>query len=80
MYMGLKMIVAGLYKFSKEGLNDNVANDDTLIENINRTMHNVRAVLCDFYVSIWLTLYYYVLLYLNLSMTQKSNKHNLIDI
>lgn len=48
MYMGLKMIVAGLYNFSKEGLNDNVANDDTLKDNINRTMHDVRAVLCYF--------------------------------
>ncbi|CAB3227068.1 unnamed protein product [Arctia plantaginis] len=48
MYMGLKMVVAGLYTFSQEGLNYNVANDDVLKENITRTMHDVRAVLCYF--------------------------------
>lgn len=51
MYKGLKMIVAGLYTFSQEGLNYNVANDDALKENITRTMHDVRAVLCYFNVS-----------------------------
>lgn len=52
MYKGLKMIVAGMYAFSKEGLNDNIISDETLKENINQTMHDVRAVLCYFSVSI----------------------------
>ncbi|KOB73713.1 Uncharacterized protein OBRU01_10353 [Operophtera brumata] len=48
MYKGLKMIVAGMYAFSKEGLNDNIVSDETLKENINQTMNDVRAVLCYF--------------------------------
>lgn len=52
MYKGLKMIVAGLYAFSTEGLNDNIISDETLKENITQTMHDVRAVLCYFSVSI----------------------------
>lgn len=54
MYKGLKMIVAGLYAFSTEGLNDNIISDETLKENINHTMHDVRAVLCYFSVSIFI--------------------------
>lgn len=63
MYKGLKMIVAGMYAFSKEGLNDNIVSDETLKENISQTMHDVRAVLCYFSVSIWLLLTIWYSLY-----------------
>lgn len=53
MYKGLKMVVAGLYAFS-EGLNDNIISDETLKVNITHTMHDVRAVLCYFSVSIFI--------------------------
>ncbi|XP_068633984.1 uncharacterized protein [Battus philenor] len=48
MYKGLKMVVAGLYAISNEGLNDNINADESLKESINLTMHDVRAVLCLF--------------------------------
>ncbi|XP_072932578.1 uncharacterized protein [Epargyreus clarus] len=49
MYKGLKMIVAGLYTVSNNGLNDNVVTVDASVkQNITKSMHNVRAVLCLF--------------------------------
>ncbi|CAG4975235.1 unnamed protein product [Parnassius apollo] len=48
MYKGLKMVVAGLYAISNEGLNDNIISDESLKGSINLTMHDVRAVLCLF--------------------------------
>ncbi|XP_050678971.1 uncharacterized protein LOC126975222 isoform X2 [Leptidea sinapis] len=48
MYKGLKMVVAGLYSISKEGLNDDILADASLKHNITQSMHNVRAVLCLF--------------------------------
>ncbi|KAJ8723444.1 hypothetical protein PYW08_003356 [Mythimna loreyi] len=48
MYKGLKMIVAGLYSFLNEELNPNLIPDESLKNNINKTMHDVRAVLCHF--------------------------------
>lgn len=48
MYKALKLVVAGLYSFSNEGLNENIISDGTLKKNIYETMHAVRAVLCSF--------------------------------
>lgn len=48
MYKALKLIVAGLYGFSNEGLNDSIIADESLRDSINNTMHDVRAVLCHF--------------------------------
>ncbi|XP_047509595.1 uncharacterized protein LOC125052670 isoform X1 [Pieris napi] len=48
MYRGLKMVVAGLYLVSTEGLNDDIRSDAELKQNITKTMHNARAVLCLF--------------------------------
>lgn len=53
MYKALKLIVAGLYGFSNEGLNDNIIADESLRDSINNTMHDVRAVLCHFNVRIF---------------------------
>ncbi|CAH2084915.1 unnamed protein product [Euphydryas editha] len=48
MFKGLKMVVAGLYSISKEGLNDAIFSDASMKHNITESMHNVRAVLCLF--------------------------------
>ncbi|CAK1555416.1 unnamed protein product [Leptosia nina] len=48
MYKGLKMVVAGLFSISKDGLNDDILSDASLKQNITESMHNVRAVLCLF--------------------------------
>ncbi|CAG4929379.1 unnamed protein product [Colias eurytheme] len=48
MYKGLKMVVAGLYYISKEGLNDHISSDASLKQNITQSMHDIRAVLCLF--------------------------------
>ncbi|KAJ8716539.1 hypothetical protein PYW07_003166 [Mythimna separata] len=49
MYKGLKLIVAGLNSFLNEELSANLTPDESLKNNINKTMHDVRAVLCHFY-------------------------------
>lgn len=51
MFKGLKMVVAGLYSITKEGLNDDIFSDASMKHNITESMHNVRAVLCLFDVS-----------------------------
>ncbi|XP_050348687.1 uncharacterized protein LOC126772377 [Nymphalis io] len=48
MFKGLKMVVAGLYSITKEGLNDDIFSDASMKHNITESMHNVRAVLCLF--------------------------------
>ncbi|XP_026743714.1 uncharacterized protein LOC113505292 isoform X2 [Trichoplusia ni] len=48
MYKGLKMIVAGLYAFTTEELNAGLISDEPLRDNLTRTMHDSRAVLCYF--------------------------------
>lgn len=60
MYKGLKMIVAGLYVFSNEALNANIISDERLKDNITQTMHDVRAVLCYFNVSLQITYNYFL--------------------
>lgn len=52
MYKGLKMIVAGLYAFTTEELNAGLISDEPLRDNLTRTMHDSRAVLCYFNVSV----------------------------
>lgn len=52
MYKGLQVVVAGLYVVSQEALNDDINSDAIIKFNITTTMHNVRAVLCVFNVSI----------------------------
>lgn len=52
MYKALKLVVAGLNSFTKEGLNDNIISDGTLKKSINQTMNEIRTVLCYFNVSI----------------------------
>ncbi|XP_075975442.1 uncharacterized protein LOC142976098 isoform X2 [Anticarsia gemmatalis] len=49
MYMALKVVVAGLHIFSENALSENIPTDDTLKENMNKTMHDVRQVLCYFH-------------------------------
>lgn len=48
MYKGLKMIVAGLHKLHEDLNSNKLIPDESLTNNINKTMHDVRAVLCYF--------------------------------
>ncbi|XP_045769197.1 uncharacterized protein LOC123870074 [Maniola jurtina] len=48
MYKGLKMVVAGLYTISEDGLSRDILTDAGLRGNIRSSMHEVRAVLCLF--------------------------------
>lgn len=65
MYRALKLVVAKLYVFANEGLNSNIILDETLKVNITNTMHDVRAVLCFFSVSIFTAHYKFNCIYKN---------------
>lgn len=54
MYKGLKMVYASLRAFRQSLQSNNISTDAILVANIGDTLNDVRNVLCNFYVSMFI--------------------------